>query len=99
MSCFPYILDVILTGTSYIFLRVARTLVRKSLENTAHLLIIYTVWCCPLVIFFSKLIATVGRRPQFRPPIVLRTDLSLITTELWEISVFLDGALILHMIT
>ena len=32
---------------------------------------------------------------QFRPPIALRTDLSHITTELWEIP---DGALILHMI-
>ena len=38
---------------------------------------------------------------QFRPPIALRTDLSRITTELWEIPVFspADGALILHMIT
>ena len=35
---------------------------------------------------------------QFRPPIALRTDLSGITTELWEIQVFspADGALILH---
>ena len=38
---------------------------------------------------------------QFRPPIALRTDLSRITTELWEIPVFspADCALILHMIT
>ena len=38
---------------------------------------------------------------QFRPLIALRTDLSCITTELWEIPVFspTDGALILHMIT
>ena len=38
---------------------------------------------------------------QFRPLIALCTDLSRITTELWEIPVFspADGALILHMIT
>ena len=38
---------------------------------------------------------------QFRPPIAFSTDLSGITTELWEILVFspADGALILHTIT
>ena len=32
-------------------------------------------------------VSTKVARPQFRPPIALRTDLSHITTELWEISV------------
>ena len=38
---------------------------------------------------------------QLRPPIALRTDLSRIRAELWEIPVFspADGALILHMIS
>ena len=35
---------------------------------------------------------------QFRPPIALRTDLSHVTTELWEIRNVEDGALILDMI-
>ena len=47
------------------------------------------------------ILVTIYRHPnanQFRPSIALRTDLSRITTELWEIYSLPECALILHMI-